>query len=193
MDRLQRTGFTLIEVLVVIGIIGLLMAFLLPAIHSSRQAALRTRCINNVRQKVLQHMSIARNEESDRQLVTVCPMDPIRRERLKRSSTSYVDNRPSCGPRGHNVAKSKSIVVFEAFEAYLAQSVDPCRWFTESNLANDLVMPAIRRSIELEQHGAASNYGYADGHVQTIPRDAIDSWVRRNHNFGMRSHGEYHN
>jgi prepilin-type N-terminal cleavage/methylation domain-containing protein len=48
-----RRGFTIVEVLVVIGIIGLLAALLLPAILSARQTALRTECMNNQRNLAL--------------------------------------------------------------------------------------------------------------------------------------------
>lgn len=66
--RSPRTnGFTLVEVLVVIAIIGALVAITLPAVQMAREASRRSSCANNLRQ---QAVAVHLHEESHKTFPT---------------------------------------------------------------------------------------------------------------------------
>jgi prepilin-type N-terminal cleavage/methylation domain-containing protein len=60
----KSRGFTLVELLVVITIIGMLVSLLLPAIQAAREAGRRSVCQNNMRQCTLAMMQVAENKKA---------------------------------------------------------------------------------------------------------------------------------
>ena len=60
----KRYGFTLVELLVVIGIIALLISILLPALSKARKAANNAKCLANLHQLTVAYANYLVNNNS---------------------------------------------------------------------------------------------------------------------------------
>ena len=63
---MKKSGFTLVELLVVVAIIGVLIALLLPALSLAREAARAASCKNNLRQFGIALHTFADKDQSGR-------------------------------------------------------------------------------------------------------------------------------
>jgi prepilin-type N-terminal cleavage/methylation domain-containing protein/prepilin-type processing-associated H-X9-DG protein len=217
---MRRRGFTLVELLVVIAVVGMLIALLLPAIQASRAAARCTQCKSNLHNLGIGMMNFidthggdfpwtyhAGNDKTwivtispwveDVDLIRLCPDDPKGKDRVNPTitglrGTSYVINeyvsyKTNDGFSVLNMNKmsstSRVIVLFEGANEGRATKLDHVHcsnWYSPGDIAMNTVWETILAEINPIQHQeTCSNYLYADGHVETIPRGTLEAWVQR--------------
>jgi len=90
MNRTLR-GFTLLELLLTIGIIGLLIALLLPTVGRSKEKAKRAKCQSQLHQFYIAAVMYAEDHEGSlcsyddmlRQVPILCPSDSSNGKRMK--------------------------------------------------------------------------------------------------------------
>lgn len=88
----KSTGFTMIELLVVFGIIGLLMAILVPAVSTIREQGRRISCASNLHEIALAVMTYARDH---RYSMPVAPLYDSKGHYMSLTQPGYARNCPN--------------------------------------------------------------------------------------------------
>ncbi len=125
----------------------------------------------------------------------ICPKDPKGEERLAIRSTSYVingfisiDDRPdSVRNFNHLKSTSRTMTVFEGSDnrivEFYNEHTHSYAWFTKANIAARQVWTSVSGELQTDRHHTASNYLFADGHVESIPALTIQGWCDAAYNF----------
>jgi prepilin-type N-terminal cleavage/methylation domain-containing protein/prepilin-type processing-associated H-X9-DG protein len=146
-DITARTrGFTLVELLVVIGIIALLISILLPTLGRVRQSSQTTACLSNLRQIGIAYRLYA---ESNRDLMPYI---------LNRSWNSYIrDN------AGNNT--SRRLYWYMALARYLDRNYDPMDPNSDARLPQIFkACPAWTNWVDPEE----TRFEWATGYGQNL-------------------------
>ena len=153
----SRSAFTLVELLVVIAIIGILIAILLPAVQSAREAARRIQCTNHMKQ-----VGVAlHNHENDKR-------------RLPSSMIGYL---PNGGPEWTGFTAQTQLLPYLEEMAIYDRIDFTNRWLNRAN--QDVAKPAVPVYTCPSDYSLGQVYT-AEGGPPHHPPDTLFEWSRSN-------------
>ena len=157
----KDSGFTLIELIVVIGIITVLAAILFPVIFSARQKANQSSCLNNVRQIAIA-IQIYTNDNNN-----IFPSMTTIWQGLNLSNKTYIC--PAIGKKlqngyGYNYSLNNQLLSDADNITNPSQIVEVADCRKNSLYPNIISTPG---DIDYRHNGFAS-FGFVDGHVCSL-------------------------
>ncbi len=181
-DRARHQhAFTLVELLVIIGIVALLIGMLMPALGMARQQSQSVACLSNLRQigiGVLQYANAHRGLlpqnahhgaaaswiESLQSFgvppaVRRCPAD----DREPAPTTSYATNNFTVAPRPYtklNRIRRPAATIYAAEVTHEGDHLHATAYLTAADIEAD---------IAVKRHRGGSNFLFCDGHAERLP------------------------
>ncbi|MFM7073192.1 MAG: DUF1559 domain-containing protein [Planctomycetota bacterium] len=151
--KMQKKGFTLVEMLVVIAIVAILAAILLPALSSAREAARRSTCQNNLRQFFISITSHADRDPGE--AYSTGGFDGRRFGSVDTIGWVADMVNSGAGRPSEMLCPSNPSKINEKINDYLgASSSNTTEW-----------APAARRQRGAGRHWAASNFAFSNTNV----------------------------
>ena len=196
MSKQMNSGFTLVEMLVVMVVLGCLVSIGLPSLKAGFDEAGRIKCASNLFQlgkgmllyAVDNGMCLPQTDhQSDSwtnslktyvgdSLVMRCPCDEVKTRSRSYVMNDYLSAAP-CGAEylsGLNLSRlvnverpGRTVFFFELSRTYGTQSVPDHLHLAEHN-GTEIPPGAFQSLVGVERHAGKSNYLFLDGHVETI-------------------------
>lgn len=121
--------------------------------------------------------------------IRICPDDQQGEQRVQQKLTSYVLNSyittdipGAVRNRNKLVSRISTMIAFELTDrpnrpiTEFDDHVESFRWFTTTNIAAKRVFKAVSADVATDRHGQGAHYLYADGRVEHIPAETINTW-----------------
>ena len=150
-------GFSLIELLVVLGIIGLLLAVLLPALGGGRDAAHMSVCGSNIRQLVLANRRYA--ADNDERFVLAAPDLFVGFGGTRRWHGGRASSKPTTQPAAN---------VFDPALGPLRPYLDGSGRVKECPSLNAILSPSAANAFEAGTGGYGYNHVYIGGRADLL-------------------------
>ena len=187
----RRRAFTLVELLVVIGIIAVLVALLLPALRKARDQALRLKCASNMRQIVMAAMMYADDDKAGIYIFSDAGGGGDSLQALHPKFLKHIE--ASICPATRHVVRNRNDLLDNADSAEDASgghSYEMRSWMWNNYVFPDgKKLPAtpakwnrLWKTRKNSTHGASQNMLLTDG--DDAPNGGVNNWPDPDNNHG---------